>query len=728
MGNSFLLGAYAIAVGCIVAPIASLIAYALLQRERSKLPLAVELESIDVRIRHRECELEELEREYGEQRGRKAKLDEDILTHDEIICQKRQEFAEWESRWKGLVDKKQEIEDWERKHLETQERLLEVQGTLQSLEEKEQDLSLRREKQERELKVLADERQRLSDSLEQLKGAEAEIRGRCAELQPLAQRVQEVEESLKAARAELEERQRERQRLGGEVDSLNFHKELAEMHLSRKREKLDTLLAEGQKEQKALEDVRERVKKIQEECAGWQAKEESWKRREADMEQLRANYQDLHRSVEELALRRDRLSGAVEVRQRQEDEARERAFQDLLARPKCLIRNWKGKSSRRNEQEALDGLEEYLESHGLTFHQRRLYGFHTALKSARTSPLTVLAGISGTGKSLLAKNYADAMGMHFLSLAVQPRWDGPQDLFGFYNYLEKRYVPTELAQAMVHMDSHNAAGNGIPAEELSFRDKMLLVLLDEMNLARVEYYFSDFLSKLEVRRGIDPENGERQAAEVVLGKESKKGEIRLFPVKNILFVGTMNEDESTQTLSDKVIDRSHLLSFARPRKFLEASVGQKSQSLPGTYLSCEQWESWCHGSGELPGDALEKIRGGLQDMNEALATIRKPFAHRVYNAIVEYIANYPDALATGDLGRLRRGWAFNDQVEMRLLPKLRGVDLADPQVEEALEAVRSVLEQDDWKDEVLLQAFDSARGSGKNQRQQFAWEGVCRDG
>jgi hypothetical protein len=109
--------------------------------------------------------------------------------------------------------------------------------------------------------------------------------------------------------------------------------------------------------------------------------------------------------------------------------------------------------------------------------------------------LTILSGVSGTGKSLLPRRYAEAMGMHFLPIAVEPRWDSPQDLLGFYNYIEKRYRATELARALIQMDPYDTS-------ELSkgrTDDHMLLVLLDEMNLARVEYYFSEFLVRLEAR-------------------------------------------------------------------------------------------------------------------------------------------------------------------------------------------------------------------------------------
>ena len=153
---------------------------------------------------------------------------------------------------------------------------------------------------------------------------------------------------------------------------------------------------------------------------------------------------------------------------------------------------------------------------------------------------------------------------------MQPRWDSPQDLFGFYNYLEKRYKATELARALVQFERFNQgdfrSGN---AEIYDRSDRMLLVLLDEMNLARTEYYFSEFLSKLETRRMVDENKPkDRARAEIALdmGGSLDGKTLSLYPGRNVFFVGTMNEDESTQSLSDKVIDRATVLRFWRPKR------------------------------------------------------------------------------------------------------------------------------------------------------------------
>jgi hypothetical protein len=274
---------------------------------------------------------------------------------------------------------------------------------------------------------------------------------------------------------------------------------------------------------------------------------------------------------------------------------------DLVRPPACLD-DLKSAQRLTSEQDALERVGQHLKALKLHFPERTLYAFHAALKIAPISPLTVLAGISGTGKSQLPRRYAEAMGIHFLKIPIQPGWNSPQDMLGFYNYLEKRYKATELARAMVHFDPHNWR-----AQAEKFKDRLLLVLLDEMNLARVEYYFSEFLSQLEGRPTPAPQpdmDGIRKS-EIILDIGGASGASRrIYPGHNMLFVGTMNEDESTQTLSDKVLDRANLLRFPRPNQLVpEASM---DAGMPmDAYRPAAHWHGWRRRFGELP-DHLRK--------------------------------------------------------------------------------------------------------------------------
>src|SRR6056297_1214471 len=233
--------------------------------------------------------------------------------------------------------------------------------------------------------------------------------------------------------------------------------------------------------------------------------------------------------------------------------------------------------------------------------------------------MAVLAGISGTGKSQLPRQYAAGMGIGFLQVPVQPRWDSPQDLMGFYNYIEGKFRPTDMARALWAVDElHNDQADP---------DRMMMVLLDEMNLARVEYYFSDFLSRLESRprpSDVDDAN-ERKDAEIELEIPNMDQPPRLFPGYNLLFAGTMNEDESTQSLSDKVVDRANILRFAAPKKIKDGQAERQVEDPKA--LSQATWNSWITASSSVEREPV--VKASLEIMVELMRDFKRPFGHRL---------------------------------------------------------------------------------------------------
>ena len=94
------------------------------------------------------------------------------------------------------------------------------------------------------------------------------------------------------------------------------------------------------------------------------------------------------------------------------------------------------------DKAALENVKNQFLAEGLEYHERVLNAFHTSMKTNETTQMAVLAGISGTGKSQLPRQYAAGIGIGFLQIPVQPRWESPQDLMGFYNYIESEFKPT----------------------------------------------------------------------------------------------------------------------------------------------------------------------------------------------------------------------------------------------------------------------------------------------
>jgi hypothetical protein len=227
------------------------------------------------------------------------------------------------------------------------------------------------------------------------------------------------------------------------------------------------------------------------------------------------------------------------------------------------------------------------------------------------------------------------------------------------------------------------------------------------------------LSRLEIRRGINLQSQvDRQKAEIRLeiGASSKHSSLmHVFVGTNVLFVGTMNEDETTQTLSDKVVDRANVLRFGKPsiltRDATNGSVHNHQQL--NRRLTYPVWQSWCKRDQDMAEDSSRKVDDWIERLNKAMMCIQRPFAHRTTLAIRSYVANYPSQDEEGIKT------AMADQLEQKMFPKFRGLDPTDDSVRRALSEVQTVLNE--LGDRQLMNAIDESRN-----KHQFLWLGVDR--
>ena len=430
----------------------------------------------------------------------------------------------------------------------------------------------------------------------------------------------------------------------------------------------------------------------------------------AKKEKTEALKNEIDQRIQELEVREKELNKRVALTQVDVDDGKHRwedLDRDVVTKTTSII-------NKEDENTWLEKFASDLQDKGIIFNRRTINAFHTGLKVADASPIVVLAGISGTGKSLLPRLYAHAIGMNYVQSAVQPRWDNPSDMLGFYNYMEGRFKATELSRFLWQFDIYNNEKAAIRYKE---NPPMNLILLDEMNLARVEYYFSDMLSKLEVRRGLDPKDRtQRKNAEIEIecGASNKNTETRhLFIGSNTLFVGTMNEDETTQALSDKVMDRSNVLRFGRPEK-LEShpDIDGFMKTYPERQLLQEQWKSW-QANTQKDDEELREI---MQQLNDAMSKLNRPFAHRVWQAVDQYVANYPKV---NDRSKYD---AMADQVEMKILPKLQGIEKEDSKAKDNLASIRKIIEEN-IRDDDLTNAYEQAL---QDNNPFFQWHGIVR--
>jgi len=320
------------------------------------------------------------------------------------------------------------------------------------------------------------------------------------------------------------------------------------------------------------------------------------------------------------------------------------------------------------------------------------------------------------------------MGIHFMNVPVQPRWDGPQDLIGFYNYLENRYKSTELLRALIQMDEHCKEWAPRHYDDEFTNDRLLLVLLDEMNLARVEYYFSEFLSRFETRRdskdlSIEADR-DKASLRLDVGSRGMDKPPRVFVGHNVMFVGTMNEDESTMTLSDKVVDRSGIMRFGRPHNLTgdgtTSKIGNPDKYRAKSYLNMATWTKWIE-EGERerlsrPELLREVVDPMITQLNEALDSVGRPFAFRTRDAIRAYVLQYPDRTESG----IRNAMA--DQIEQRVLPKLRGLDGTEDNSKRAIQGILDLVRT--LEDKQLGDAIE--RANAEMGGHLFVWTGVER--
>ena len=386
------------------------------------------------------------------------------------------------------------------------------------------------------------------------------------------------------------------------------------------------------------------------------------------------------------------------------------------------------KSQPSQEKEWLDGIALNLKNAGFEFSNRMLKSFHTSLKIAEYSPLTVLAGVSGVGKSKLPELYAKFGGINFLMESVLPTWDSPQSMLGFFDVINCCYKPQPILKLLAQSASKYSLDNK-NGSETGFEDVMSIILLDEMNLAHVELYFAGFLSKLEERRGKHPTKFPH--IDIDLGSNLEPYPIKLG--RNILWIGTMNQDETTKALSDKVLDRGNVITSPRPKKLVSSNslaTLQKSLSTDVPLMTKAEWSSWINLL-EVPESLktnVDKYHKAVEEINDLLDGVGRTIGHRVWQSIERYIINYPDVLETigkyevmsvdesVNKKRLDKAMrvAFEDCVVQKIMPKLRGVSKRGDALDKTLIPIQNKLEELELS---IVEDYKRAVESGNN----FNW-------
>lgn len=304
-----------------------------------------------------------------------------------------------------------------------------------------------------------------------------------------------------------------------------------------------------------------------------------------------------------------------------------------------------------DQQSIIDHVSSYIQSKGFFYEKKDLINFFLSLK---TKPFVILSGISGTGKTKIVQWFAESLGAteengQFTLIPVRPDWSDSSDLLGYVN-LQGEFQERPLIKVLENADANP--------------NRPYFVVLDEMNLARVEYYFSDFLSVIESRKW----KGGKIVTSPVLPESITNKHITI--PSNVYIIGTVNMDETTHPLSKKVLDRANTIEFNTVNldyfNFLmdveekEAEIAS-NRSLETEYLHLKE----CFKENE---DLVRNISSVLIEINKTLESVGAQVGYRIRDEICFYMAyNEQGKLLSFDE-------AFDYQIYQKILPRLAGSD------------------------------------------------------
>lgn len=396
--------------------------------------------------------------------------------------------------------------------------------------------------------------------------------------------------------------------------------------------------------------------------------------------------------LDQLKLTKEALDSSISAYRVEIEELRDQ-FNQLrndrdvqTAFPECSKMDAKFAGKAAPEGRKVDDLEELVDELRLRMahdpdaakngHQLnyRLSDVRIFLAGLAMSRLHLLEGVSGTGKTTLPHAFATAIGGNARKVEVQAGWRDKQDLLGYFNSFERIYRETPCLQYLYK------------ASLPFFRDQLIIVVLDEMNLSHPEQYFADFLSALEDPRAEAQISIADRGLPQVPQHFAERVGVQLVLPKNVWFVGTANQDETTFAFAPKVYDRAHVME-------LEPNAPAVQGSKPGSKPEPISVES-LRAAFDDAAMNFQRDTTRAQEFVDGLADFfRDEFRVSWGNRLNSHISRFVpvDIAAGGSLGE-----ALDHIVATKVLQKIKGRHSIRP---EALEELSEHL-SNSWIDPV----------------------------
>lgn len=322
--------------------------------------------------------------------------------------------------------------------------------------------------------------------------------------------------------------------------------------------------------------------------------------------------------------------------------------------------NYERGEEQLSTKEILQHINAYIAAKGFTFTDGLVENYYLSLKS---KPFVILAGTSGTGKTRLVRLFAEALGAtsdngRYKLVSVRPDWSDSSDLFGHVD-LNGKFVPGAIIDFIKKAELDNS--------------NSYFLCLDEMNLARVEYYLSDILSVIETR---ELKNGQVVTDSLLSANAygtdkdaaGKYGTLRI--PENLYIIGTVNMDETTFPFSRKVLDRANTIEFSTVdflSGFNSTTVEVTPLNLGNDFMKAEYvFFKQC----ESEKDFTDKLCVELQEINKILEKANAHVGYRVRDEIAFYMLNNKKAEL------LSEDEAFDNEIMQKILPRIQGSSAA----------------------------------------------------